>query len=90
MDAAAIGSAKLVGEYVAVVRKLDDGWHPRPGCVVACVSDVVYGRAPGDQVGGCLMGELLSIPRVTLIGVVADQLIIVDAANMVSHCGLRT
>ena len=75
---AAVGSAAvLVRHDVLSVRQQGDGRHAR-AVSVGRVLDVVDNRAPFLEVGGGLVHHLLAVLGVALVGVVADQLVLVE------------
>lgn len=69
-------AAVFVGHHPLLVGELDDGGHA--GAVgVGRVGDVVDDFLPCEQVGGDLVDELLAVGGVTLVGVEADELVVV-------------
>lgn len=77
VDAAAVSAAGLVNEDVLAVGEESNARHTRTSVVVA-VSNVVDESGPADEVGGGLVRKLLTMLGVSLVGVVAHELLLVD------------
>jgi len=76
-DSAALGTARLVDKDVLAVGKESDSWHTRTGVVVA-LSNIVDERRPADEISGGLVRELLAMLGITLVSVVANELVLID------------
>lgn len=77
VDAAAVGAANFVNVDVLAVGKKGELRHSRTGREVVVVADIVNKRRPREEVLGGLVDELLAILGVSLVRVVADELVLV-------------
>lgn len=76
-NSAALRTAGLVNKDVLAVGKESDSWHTGTGVVVA-ISDVVDEGRPADEISGGLVRELLAVLGITLVSVVANELVLID------------
>ena len=72
-----VAAAEFIQHEVLAVAQACDGRHSR-AVVVCCGRGVVDDRAPVHEVGRDLMRQLLAVVRVPLVGVVRDELLLVD------------
>lgn len=72
-----IAAAKLIQHEVIAVAQARDGRHPR-AIIVRSRRGIIDRRAPVHEIRSDLMRQLLAVFRVPLIGVVGDELVLVD------------
>jgi hypothetical protein len=72
-----LGTAGLVDKDVLAVGEESDSWHTGTGVVIA-ISNIVDEGRPADEISSGLVRELLAVLGITLISVVANELVLVD------------
>ena len=84
MDTAAIGAADFVYVDVLAVGQESELGHSRAGRIVVVVNNIINKGRPREEVLGGLVDELLAILGVSLVRVVADELILVHPIELLA------
>lgn len=82
MDTAAVGAADFVNVDILAVGQECELRHSGTGRIVVVVDHIVNKRGPREEVLGGLVDELLAILGVSLVRVVADELILVNPGTL--------
>jgi hypothetical protein len=77
VDTAAVGAADFVNVDVLAVGQESELGHSRAGRIVIVVDNIVNKRGPREEVLSGLVDKLLAILGVSLVRVIADELILV-------------